>query len=65
MILKSLYKSVSSIPLLCPRQTNALPDRTQIHTLVRVIVHTLAVTAEHYKFCWSLSLNGAQTYAFD
>jgi hypothetical protein len=59
MILKSLYKSVfSTIPSLCCRRTNAIPDRIQIHTLLRVIVHTLAITAEQYKFCWSLSLNG-------
>ena len=57
MILKSLYKSASSMPLSRSRQTNALPDRIQFHMLVRVIVHTLAITAEHYMFCRSLSLN--------
>jgi hypothetical protein len=37
MILKSLYKSASSMPLSRSRQTNALPDRIQFHMLVRVI----------------------------
>jgi hypothetical protein len=57
MILKSLYKSVSSIPniLLYTRQTNVLPDCD--HTqLLRVIVQAVAITAEHYKFCWLLSI---------
>jgi hypothetical protein len=56
MILKSLYKSVSSTPLLCLRQTNALPDRPTDcrNKLFRVIVQTWTLTAEHYKFCWSV-----------
>jgi hypothetical protein len=61
MILKSLYKSVCRVYRsikLCTRQTNVLPD--SINTLtyrccLRVIVQAVAITAEHYKFCWPLS----------